>query len=201
MCGRYSLFITQDIPALASMLSMAVQNSPFALEPGQEAKTGEIFPSDIVPVLVKGAKGRRPVLMQWGVPHWATPKKLLINARAESRSSPFWAEAFETRRCLVPGTGFYEWQHGGEHDKQKYHFTVPQRPALLMAGIYTNTTDAEGHIKSHFAIVTTQPSASMFGIHDRMPVILHANEADRWLSGDYASLLSRDGFVLEKDAL
>jgi putative SOS response-associated peptidase YedK len=51
------------------------------------------------------------------VPFWLKPDQLAkqpystINARAETiRTAPTYREPFKTKRCLVPATGWYEWQ-------------------------------------------------------------------------------------------
>jgi putative SOS response-associated peptidase YedK len=51
------------------------------------------------------------------VPFWLKPAQLAkqpystINARAETiRTAPTYREPFETKHCLVPSTGWCEWQ-------------------------------------------------------------------------------------------
>jgi putative SOS response-associated peptidase YedK len=72
--------------------------------------------------------------MRWGlVPSW-WPKPLkefrvaTFNARAETvAQKPFFREAFRRKRCLIPVSGYYEWQDtlGG---KQPYYFTATLTP-------------------------------------------------------------------------
>jgi putative SOS response-associated peptidase YedK len=53
--------------------------------------------------------------MKWGLlPAWADREKVMtkpINAKAEGvASTAFFRSAFKSRRCIVPATGFYEWE-------------------------------------------------------------------------------------------
>ena len=54
------------------------------------------------------------MLARWGlVPFWmkSKPVKPFINARAETvHTTGMSREAFAKRRCLIPATGFFEWQ-------------------------------------------------------------------------------------------
>src|SRR5690349_2278567 len=57
-------------------------------------------------------------LFRWGlIPSWAKEEKIgfkLINARSESiQEKSSFKEAFKKRRCIVPVSGFFEWQREG----------------------------------------------------------------------------------------
>jgi putative SOS response-associated peptidase YedK len=73
---------------------------------------------------------REVVFARWGlIPFWMKekPKVPHINARAEPvHKLPLFREAFAKRRCLIPATGFYEWQ-AREDDKQPYRFQASDR--------------------------------------------------------------------------
>ena len=63
--------------------------------------------------------------MRWGfIPGWAKDPNdlsLMINARAEGiAEKPAYRYAFRRRRCLVPASGFYEWETRGKGPKQPY---------------------------------------------------------------------------------
>jgi putative SOS response-associated peptidase YedK len=93
---------------------------------------------------------------------------------------------------VVPATGFYEWQHGGVHDKQKYRFYLPETPLLYMAGIFTVGSSKQGAGLARFSIITAEANESVAAIHNRMPVVLHAHQVDDWLTGDYLGFLHSD---------
>jgi putative SOS response-associated peptidase YedK len=81
--------------------------------------------------------------MRWGlVPFWwSKPLKELrlatFNARLETvTTKAFFREPFKKRRCLMPVSGYYEWQDtpGG---KQPHYFTARDgSPVLTIAGLW-----------------------------------------------------------------
>ncbi len=57
----------------------------------------------------------KAVYLHWGlISNWSKDNKFshqLINARAETLAEkPAFKSAYRQRRCLIPATGFYEWQ-------------------------------------------------------------------------------------------
>ena len=173
MCGRYQFTAEQceEIRQIADTIQRKY---------GAGAWTaGEIRPSNLAPVLLDDAGGSVPKLMKWG---YQLPGTLVINARAETAAEkPLFRDSVRTRRCLIPSTGFYEW----DSQKRKYLFTLPREGALYMAGLYERRGNEDC-----YCILTTSPNASMRPIHDRMPLILSRGEARQWLSdGSKAELL------------
>ena len=83
--------------------------------------------------------------MRWGhvSSWWSKPLKELklatFNARAETvATKPMFRLAFKRNRCLIPVSGYYEWQDtlGG---KQPWYFTARDgSPALTIAGLWDN---------------------------------------------------------------
>ena len=64
------------------------------------------------------------------------PKVPHINARAETVDRlPLFREAFAKRRCLIPATGFYQWQQR-EDGKQPYRFRRKDLEPFAFAGIW-----------------------------------------------------------------
>lgn len=113
--------------------------------------------------------------MRWGlIPSWAKPESklpLMINARAETiATKPAYRSAFKTRRCIVPATGYFEWQKLPDGTKQPFYFT--RKDPLAFAAIWEGET---------VATITTEPNKEAAQVHNRMPVILNFNQFDRWL--------------------
>jgi putative SOS response-associated peptidase YedK len=122
----------------------------------------------------------------WGfVPEWADGRphvKPLINARAETAATkPFFRDAFKRKRCLVLADGFYEWKRAGK-SKVPYRIALKTEEPFTFAGIWSAVHDAQGVVHPTFAILTTEANALVSQIHNRMPVILHAEDEADWLN-------------------
>ena len=174
MCGRYSLVPTENIAA-----RFDIQQEQLSLQPRYN-----VAPSQTMPVVVRNSPNRL-VEMQWGlIPSWAKEPRVqfsTINARAESiAKSPVFRGPFKSRRCLVPASGFYEWQRTSE-GKQPYCIRLKQGELFAFAGLYDIWRDAEGQELYSYTIITTAPNDLVAPIHNRMPVILHREDEDAWL--------------------
>ena len=113
MCGRYYIEESES-EEIAWIVNEVKKNNP-------EIKTGEIYPSNLVPIVSQREKKVTADACVWGFPGFGG-KGLIINARAESvREKPMFRDAFFQNRCVVPSTGFYEWSAS----KQKYLFRFP----------------------------------------------------------------------------
>lgn len=162
-------------------------------------KSGEIFPTDMAPVLALEDQQVQAGLFTWGFPGWHG-KGVIINARSETTAEKnTFRQAFLKRRCIIPSTGFYEWKSvGGSRRKDKYLLRLPNTPMLYMAGLYTVYEQA-GRQLPGFVILTTAANPSMQPIHDRMPVIMAKNEQEAWLQDDVLArqIIKREGPKLE----
>jgi len=84
-----------------------------------------IAPSQMIDVVLESQKERVISQLKWGlVPNWAKESDIgnrMINARAETiTEKPSFREAFKSRRCIIPTTGFYEWQRQAKGGKQPF---------------------------------------------------------------------------------
>src|SRR5450759_3693416 len=122
----------------------------------------------IVPVLDK----RGVVPMRWGlVPSWwsKTLKEMRLatfNARAESiAEKPIFRDSFKKRRCLIPASGYYEWQHTPS-GKQPYYFTRRDGQIITIAGLWSKWTDkATGTDLHSCTMVITEPNKVAAEVH------------------------------------
>ncbi len=192
MCGRYVAYTDAEYQEMGNI----VRDVESRLSGGAQLKTGEIFPTDLAPVLLPDGGGVRAVPMAWGFPRW-DGSGVIINARAETAAQkPMFRGALFTRRLVVPSTGFLEWRRvDGKKQKDKYLLRLPGSPMLYMAGLYTLFKQPDAAQSARFVILTTAANGSVSPLHDRMPVILGAGELGAWLSGgDPAGrFLSRPG--------
>lgn len=178
MCGRYYIDeeSNQELLKIIRNLDQRLQGVP--TQPGKKErriKTGEIFPSDTVPIISQGKESARYDAATWGYTV-ADKSSLIINARSESaQEKPLFSHSFKSNRVVIPASGFFEWTH--DTNKKKYYFTSPEDPMLYMAGI-SRTHDNN----QNFVILTTQANESMEDIHNRMPVLLYKEEIPDYLS-------------------
>ena len=180
MCGRFAL---TDIDAVFSQYRVVISEG-IRIEPRYN-----IAPSQHTPVIYLNRKKERVLeMMKWGlVPFWAKDPKIgnrMINARAETLDTkPSFKHILKTRRCLVPASGFYEWEKAGK-SKVPYYVKLEKRTLFSFAGLYDIWKDDEGRELKTFTIITTEPNCTLKPIHDRMPVILRQECEDVWLGLD-----------------
>lgn len=169
MCGRYTLYAGEDYDEITDIVSAVEQ----ALRAGGVLPpAGEIYPTNLAPVLVPSVGKATPELLGWGFPN-VHSKGVLINARAETvRQKPFFRSSFYNARCVIPSAGFFEW----DKSRLKYRFSLPDTGVLYMAGLFREF-DGE----NRFLILTTAANSSVADIHDRMPVVLPKARIDDWL--------------------
>jgi len=160
MCGRFTYKLTwEEIVALYRLtLDQPARNT--------QARYN-VCPTTTIDTIV-GADGKRQfVPMRWGlVPSWwSKPLKELklatFNARAETvTEKPFFREAFKRTRCLIPVSGYYEWQDTPS-GKQPYYFTARGgSPALTIAGLWDEWRDREsGETLRSCTMIITEPNA------------------------------------------
>ncbi len=176
MCGRYA--ITSPLEAIIK--AFAIKGARPNLQPRYNAA-----PSQDLPVIRSGREGRELALMRWGlVPSWSKgpdSRYSMINARAETLTAkPSYRGPFRHGRCLVPANGFYEWKKTAD-GKQPYFITLTTGEPFAFAGLYDHWTGPEGEEITSFTIIVTSANECIRPIHDRMPVILGADDHESWL--------------------
>jgi putative SOS response-associated peptidase YedK len=178
MCGRYYIAQEDNDEEIARILAGMNRDLPGV----SEMKMGEIFPSQIAPVIVNTPSGWAVKPMRWGFPSQRS-NGLVINCRSEKADvTPMFSRAVQQGRCLIPMTGFFEWQHtAGGKKGQKYRFTLAGKQSMFLAGICAGGAEAYGEC-GVFSILTQAADAQMSPFHHRMPVILGTRQARHgWL--------------------
>lgn len=199
MCGRF----TQQRPT--SEIARIFEADDLADDPGGRFN---VAPTDEVAVVVAKEVRRAVVRYRWGlIPAWSDDPRVAsrtFNARAETlATSGMFRDAFRKRRCIVPVDGFYEWLRDGAM-RRPMRIHDPSGSPLALAGLWAARRDPETGIPLRtFTIVTTGPNAFMERIHNRMPVVLPADDWATWLDpeprhpGELRALLEpRDGLPL-----
>lgn len=181
MCGRFTLALPPEL--IAEVIGGIEQNH---LQPRYN-----IAPTQLVAVIRQDTRGRRYLgYLRWGlIPSWAkdaSSGSRMINARAETvHEKPAFRHAFRSRRCIIPASGFYEWQtEAGK--KQPLYIRMKDDGPMIFAGLWESWRSPEGEIVESCTILTTTSNSLIRPIHDRMPVILDRSAWDIWLSPDAA---------------
>ena len=133
----------------------------------------------------------------WGIkPDWA--KKLLINAQAETvASKKTFRDAYNSARCVIPMSGWYEWKSNEMGKKQKFLFDKGAEP-LYMAGILLEKPKQDDNpdllsglidiptpesCDYHLVTITTKANKQCNAIHHRMPLFIPAERIKSWIIG------------------
>ena len=194
MCGRYYISsgllrrIDADLPVRSCWEN-------------EEARKRDVRPSETAPVLIAAAGGREKngsekrhlqvEWMRWGFPAGAG-RNLIINARAESAmEKSMFRDRIRRNRCVIPATGFYEWNRR----KEKSEFFKENEEDMFLAGFY-----GEFDGERRFVILTTEANPSVAPVHSRMPLILERRDAESWICEEsrIAEFLGRIPGLLEK---
>lgn len=191
MCGRYTRDYTWE---QIYRMYMLVQQSP----PSNMPSNFNVCPTQLVDVILPTAQGRSLAQMRWGlVPAWwqKTIKDIKLatfNARAETvTTKPFFRGAWKRNRCLIPVSGYYEWQTIGK-EKLPWYFTRRDGEIVTTAGLWDEWTDTQtGEVLRSCTMIITEPNKFVAEVHDRMPVILEKDQWDAWLSGDAGTEMLR----------
>ena len=195
MCGRMTL-TRLDWDQLLDELSRDLAHEGVGRISADEGAAAQyrprynVAPAQPHPVLRTVAGHARSGFALWGLLARRRGKPPAINARAETAPfKPAFQEAFVSRRCVVPADGFFEWKTGPA-GRQPWWFHRPDGKLLLLAGLFDQeTTTANQPARTRFAVLTTPPNRLLATVHDRMPALLSASEAARWLAEPAQKLL------------
>jgi putative SOS response-associated peptidase YedK len=185
MCGRFTVKMTWA--EIVTLYKLTVDRPPHNLQPRYN-----VCPTDPIDVVTERDGKRDLVRMRWGVVPWWWSKPLkelrmaTFNARAETvETKAVFRDAFKRSRCLIPMSGYYEWQNtpGG---KQPWFFTARDgSPILTAAGLWDEWKNREtGEPMRSCAMIITDPNGFAAQIHDRMPAFLTEAQFAPWLSGE-----------------
>jgi putative SOS response-associated peptidase YedK len=170
MCGRYTFQHTEALRQLIEQLTGQAYEDMVARY--------NVAPTQAMPVVTKRPK---PVAtrMRWGPLYRLgnSVPSLMINARSETAHQKVFKHAVQHRRCLVPADGFFEWDRR-QKTRVPYLFRVRGEAPFWIAGIYEEKSPEADEA---FLVLTTAPNELVLPFHDRMPVILDAPAAARWL--------------------
>lgn len=181
MCCRYW---TDESPELRPIVE-EMNRSPLMKKWQDKVKVksyGEIFPTDVVPVIAPNRSGLRTVYpMKWGY----SGKSLLMNARSETAAEKLtFREDWVRHRCIVPASWYFEWEHypgsdGKKHTGDKYMIHPKDSAMTWLCGLYR----IENGLPV-FVILTREPGEALRFLHDRMPLIMPEELVTEWIRPD-----------------
>ena len=134
--------------------------------------------------------------LRWGfLAPWAKDAKFApINARSETVfTNAVFRGAIGARRCLVPASGWYEWQTVAGKKQPWRTVRLTDKP-IFLAGIYSHAEPPDLGPVDTFALLTRDAAPEVAHIHDRMPVIVPEADAGDWLDSESSRFRS----ILEK---
>ena len=176
MCGRFALYETPD----------KIQDH-FGLDDVPDLPPNyNISPGTAILGLTNFENALNYMFFKWGfIPHWSKARQTdykMINARIEGIwEKPSFRSAIKYRRCLIPASGFYEWQKT-DSGKQPYYITVSGSSLFAIAGIWETWEDKTSEeVIDSCAILTTEARGGIEDIHGRMPVIIDPSGYSAWL--------------------
>lgn len=179
MCGRFVRTPTVDEIVRAYGASPATCD----VEPSYN-----VCPSQRI-VAMRGESGTTtPFCPLWGFePSWRNERStLVINARIEGVAErPMFRHLLSGQRCIIPLSGYYEWasvaetieRMGSPKRKVPFYISRPGADSLLTAAGLWQLTETGSRV----VMLTTEATAPVRHVHDRMPVLLDDSVVDEWL--------------------
>ena len=175
MCGRFSL------DRFPKLIVEALINAEAEFMP-----RSEIYPTNKVDVIFRSENENEMTSMTWG---WerSFSKRSLINTRSfEAWKKKTWAQALKERRCVIPASGFFEWDENQPKGKRdKYRIDPMDEDGFAFGGLYEINSDGE----MFMSILTTKPNKKMNKISHRMPVIVAKEQFNSWLTEDQKEII------------
>lgn len=179
MCGRFTLFSSEQ----------EIANTFGVMNEFSVGKRFNIAPSQQILGIIQDGDSRRAGQLTWGlIPPWAKDKRIgskMINARGETLAEkPSFKRAFQSRRCIIPTNGFYEWKKTA-NGKQPYFIFMKDEPIFAFAGIWEKWIDPQSS-EAIFSctVITTDANETIQPLHHRMPVILNKEAQQIWLNNE-----------------
>lgn len=164
MCGRFTVTATPH--ELLNRFGVAINSNL--------APRWNVAPTQSTPIIKSHGMTNEMAMARFGL-DGVLAHKSLINARSETiTEKPTFAKAFESQRCLVVASGWYEWKEKGK----PYHIQLNDGRVMGFAGLAYK----RGRTNS-FVIVTSAATGALADIHHRTPLVLASSDWQTWLQG------------------
>ena len=186
VCGRFIL--TGTWADISEYYELVASVNEEALGTATIVDRYNIAPTQPIIMITMDGTQRTARLVRWGlVPSWVKdPGKftLLINARSETaHEKPSFRSAMRHRRCIIPANGFYEWHREG-NVRTPYYVRPAAGGYVAFAGLWEGWMDDQGSEIESAAILTGEAEGEFRTIHHRLPMVIEADDIERWLSSE-----------------
>lgn len=183
MCTRFYMELSPELRPYIEAANRSPLKDSMITRLGRPLKTqGEISPGDLVPVIATSQKGFLAAYpMAFGFR--AKTGNLILNARTETAGQkPMFRESWARRRCIIPASWYYEWEHlvrsdGKKKTGDKYMFQPENSPVTWLCGLYRIDDGIP-----YFVILTRDAADEIRAIHDRMPLIMPSSAVSQWIN-------------------
>lgn len=172
MCGRFCFI--KEAKALEHRYEI---KTPSLFKPQYNASPGNFHP------VISNENDEILQYYRWGlIPYFSKDGSYannLINARIESiDNKKSFCTIFNSKRCIIPVTGFYEW----DFQKQPHLICFSDFKIFSIAGLWDEWKSQSGEIVKTFTIITMPSKGIVSNIHSRMPVLINRDDERNWLS-------------------
>lgn len=193
MCGRFGFFAPREVAE--ARFDVAIDAAGF--EPRYNIAPGQ----RILTIVSDRAAGRKARWQRWGLARGRVGaeerRPPLINARLETAAvKRTFRDSFRRSRCLIPASGYYEWEGETAPDPDHFELRPPpshrphwiepaDRAPFALAGIAVAWGfSAEGSDLWRCAILTLPAAGPVRRLHDRMPAVVPRGSEAAWVDPD-----------------
>lgn len=140
-------------------------------EPGTDRN---VAPARPLAAIADPGTGLRQINGHWGIRRPGYGSLITTADAARAAQQGIFSEALNSRRCLIPCTGWMERQSGVGNSC--FRFTPSNSIGLLLAGLWFGSPSV-----ACFVILTTPAVAKLPGSPTEMPLLLPPKKLKRWI--------------------
>lgn len=147
-----------------------------------------ITPGSLIPVVYEEEEERKVYTFRWGLISPDAEEELVGNENfvvsVEDLDEDEWlTECVTQRRCLIPANGYYKWKFS-EKKSTPFYIRLLSNQLTAIAGIYSIWESSAGRDVYSCAMLTTEANALVQPVDDRMPILVHPEHYQKWLSDE-----------------
>jgi putative SOS response-associated peptidase YedK len=175
MCATFRIDFEEDADTLREIARRIEEK--YGVDRMAELARTDLFPRSEAPIVSKDGIG----MLQWGFPlPGNSSSRVVFNARSETILEKPMFRASASRRCAVPATSFYEWDHRSGK-ALRMRIRLESDPFFYMACLWNRFRKEDGTTLNAFVLLTTTPNGLISPFHDRMPCILAPEDLQAWI--------------------